>query len=161
MENATDQKKKRKFNVIDLIFILVIVAVIAVVAWTFIGRTQEKVSTSQYVLTLRCDEIPDYVLSAMKVGDTVQDETGEITLGTITDIKTGPSVAYNPNSDGNNVASNKEGYISLDVTITANAVGSANYITIGGSKYTVYYGFTARCGMARTYFRITSITPAE
>ena len=159
MENV--QPKKRKFNVMDLIFILIIVVAIVAVAWKFVGKTREKVNTTSYVVTLHSDEVPSYALDAVKVGDTVQDETGDITIGTITDIKTGPAVVYGVDDKGMTVGSPKDGSVSVDFTLSVNATGTGNYITIGGTKYTVNHGFTSRCGMAKIYIRISSITPAE
>lgn len=157
MENQT--KTKRKFNIIDLIFILVIVAAVAAVGFKFLGDSATTRSSSQYVITLHSDDVPSNALKPVKVGDKMTDETGDIYLGKIDSIETGEALVYTTNSDGQICTSAKEGYESVDMTVTVTATGSEHYITIGGTKYSINHGFTARCGMSKVYLRIIDIQP--
>ncbi|MBQ4054748.1 MAG: DUF4330 family protein [Clostridia bacterium] len=159
MENQT--KTKRKFNIIDLIFIIIIVAAIVAVGFKFFGDASTTRSSGQYVVTLHSDDVPDPALVPVVEGAKMTDETGDIYLGKISEVVMGESIIYTTNSDGQICTSAKEGYSSVDIKITVNAVGNDHFITVGGTKYSINHGFTARCGMSKVYLRITDIQPVK
>ena len=80
MEN--NAQKKRKFNIVDLIFILILVALVAVVAVKFLNNAKAKTASSEYVVVIHSDDIPSTALSGFKVGDKVQDDVGK-TFGVV------------------------------------------------------------------------------
>lgn len=159
MENQT--KTKRKFNIIDLIFILIIVAAVVAVGFKFLGDSTTTRSSGQYVITLHSDDVPDPALVPVVEGAKMTDETGDIYLGKISEVVKGESVIYTTNSDGQICISPKEGYSSVDIKLTVTAVGNEHFITVGGTKYSINHGFTARCGMSKVYLRITDIQPVS
>lgn len=159
MENQT--KTKRKFNIIDLIFIVIIVAAVVAVGFKFLGDASTTRSSGQYVVTLHSDDVPDPALVPVVEGAKMTDETGDIYLGKISEVVMGESIIYTTNSDGQVCTSAKEGYSSVDIKITVNAVGNDHFITVGGTKYSINHGFTARCGMSKVYLRITDIQPVK
>ena len=159
MENQT--KTKRKFNIIDLIFIVIIVAAVVAVGFKFFGDASTSRSSGQYVVTLHSDDVPDPALVPVVEGAKMTDETGDIYLGKISEVVMGESIIYTTNSDGQICTSAKEGYSSVDIKITVNAVGNDHFITVGGTKYSINHGFTARCGMSKVYLRITDIQPVK
>lgn len=158
MEN---QKAKRKFNVIDLIFIVVIVVALVAVGVKFLGDNTTTRTATEYIITLHTDDAPNEALTPVKTGDTVIDEAGDITLGKIEAVTLGQSRVYTTNSDGQMLTSVKEGYSSADITVRVTATGTSNYITIGGTKYSINHGMTTRCGMSKLYLRITDIQPVS
>lgn len=158
MEN---QKTKRKFNIIDIIFILVIVVALVAVGIKFFGDSQTARTSNEYIVTFHTDDAPATALAPVKIGDSVIDETGEIPLGKVESITLGDSLVYTTNSDGQMLTSTKEGYNSADITVKVTATGSSNYITVGGTKYCINHGLTVRCGMTKLYLRITDIQPVS
>ena len=159
MENQT--KTKRKFNIIDLIFIVIIIGAIVAVGFKFLGDASTTRSSSQYVITLHSDDVPDPALVPVVKGAKMTDETGDISLGKIDEVIIGDSIVYTTNDAGEICTSAKEGYSSVDIKVTVTATGNEHYITIGGTKYCINHGFTARCGMSKVYLRITDIQPVK
>ncbi len=157
----TQNKTKRKFNIIDLIFIIIIVAAIVAVGIKFFGDASTSRSSGQYVITLHSDDVPDPALVPVVVGAKMTDETGDIYLGKVSEVTTGDALVYTTNSDGEICTSPKEGYSSVDIKVTVTATGNDHFITVGGTKYCINHGFTARCGMSKVYLRITDIQPVS
>lgn len=158
MEN---QKTKRKFNIIDIIFIVVIVVALVAVGIKFFGDSQTARSSNEYIVTFHTDDAPTDAITPVKVGDTVIDETGNIVLGKVENVTVGESRVYTTNSEGQMLTSVKEGYSSADITVRITATGTSNYITVGGTKYSINHGMTTRVGMTKLYLRIIDIQPAE
>ena len=153
-----EQTKKRKFNVIDVIFIVIILAVIAAVVWKFVGNTTAKTTTATYTVVLHSDDIPTDALKGFKVGDTVLDET-EKEFGRIVDISTGESRVHGYDDEGRDVLSAREDYSSVDVTLEVTASGRDHFLSLNGKKYSINTSFTAICGMSKMWVRISDIQP--
>lgn len=154
-----ETKAKRKFNIIDLLFIILIVAVLAVVAWKFIGRAGSA-KTVEYIVTVHSDDVPNDALKGFKEGDVMLDET-EKPFGTIISIKTGEARVHYSDSEGNDVVSPKEDYSELDVELRVSALKGDHFITLNGKKYSINTGFTAISGFSKIWVRISDIQPAE
>lgn len=157
MEN--NAQKKRKFNIVDLIFILILVALVAVVAVKFLNNAKAKTASSEYVVVIHSDDIPSTALSGFKVGDKVQDDVGK-TFGVITDIKTADARVHMADENGRDVLGPKEDYVSLDVTVACSGVLSENNITVSGIKYNNNASYTFICGLSKLWLRVTDIRPA-
>jgi len=160
MENQVMEKKKRKFNVVDLIFILLIVAVIVVVALKFVGGARQKTQSREFYVVLHSDDLPDTALSGFKVGDKVLDENEKV-FGTITEFSTGDARIHGNNSEGLDVIGPREDFSSLDVTVKVSAVESDNFLTVSGKKYNNNASFTFICGKSKLWLRVSDITPVN
>ena len=158
-KTLTPEKKKRKINVIDIIFIVIIVAAIAAVGWKLAGDASKKTSAVKFTVVLHSDEMPADALKGLNVGDTVLDETEKL-FGTIVSIAPADARIHGTSSDGRDVLSSKEDYISLALTLEVTAVKGEHFISLNGKKYSINTSFTAICGMSRLWLRITDITPA-
>ena len=158
MEN-TNAAKKRKFNIVDLIFLLVIIAAVAVVAVKFISNAQNKTKSAEYTVVLHSDDIPATALNSFKNGDEVLDDVGKV-FGRITDIQTAEAIVYGVDSAGRNVAGPKEGYVSVDITVNCSGTANDHYLTVSGIKYDSNASFTFICGQSMLWLRISDIKPA-
>jgi hypothetical protein len=158
MENKA--AKKRKFNVVDLIFILFIVAIIAVVAVKLLTDAKNKAESVEYTFVLHSDDIPETALIGFKTGDGVLDETGK-KFGKITDIRTGEATVHNVDANGLDVVGPKEGYVSIDITVSAKAKPGDNFLTVAGIKYYNNSSFTFICGTSKLWLRILEMTPVS
>ena len=157
MENT--RAKKRKFNIVDLIFIIIIVALVAVVAVKLVNNAKAKTNAREYTVVLHSDDIPDTAYNGLKVGDGVLDEVGK-PLGKIVDIKAGEACVYGIDSNGMTVASPKEGYVSVDVTVDVSCTPFEHYITVQGTKYYRNASYTFICGQTKLWLRVSDIQPA-
>ena len=157
MENSTE--KKRKFNIVDLIFILVIVALIAVVAVKFITNARAKTASSDFTVVIHSDDVPVTAVEGFKVGDKVQDDVGK-EFGVITDIKTGEARVHYSDSEGHDVIGPKEDFVSIDITISCSGILNDHNLTVSGIKYNNNASYTFVCGMTKLWMRVTDIQPA-
>lgn len=144
-------------NVIDLFIVLAVVVAVAFISNKFLNKTVVSADTPTFVVKFYTEEVADYVASQIKVGDKVEDEGKNLSLGTVTDVKTEKGFVYSPNSDGQIVKSYKEGYNSQEITIELKAQSFEHGFVLGGNKYTVGHSLTVRAGNAKIYLRISSI----
>ncbi len=79
----------KKFNIIDIVFILVVVLLIAVAALKVskydVAKTDGTMNKIQYTMCVR--GVREFTADAFKVGDTVYDSQTKVIIGKITDIK--------------------------------------------------------------------------
>ncbi|MCQ2406033.1 MAG: DUF4330 family protein [Oscillospiraceae bacterium] len=140
-----DTKKKYRFNIIDILVLIVIAAGVCLFALKFIGDGGSPVS-NDYSKTVRIvyavDETPEYVVEQMKLGDTIYYPAEECNIGVITDLKSGPSVSYTELEAGP-----KDGYNSVyitgemsGVTVTDHGVVAGKSILAPGHTLVIYAG---------------------
>lgn len=153
----TEQKKKFKVNIIDLAIVLIIVLAAAFVAIKFMSSNSIAVSGSKYVVTYYADECPDYSAKSVQVGDPISDEQKNISLGTVTDVKLGPSDSYGVADDGRYVKSSKDGYNSVYITTEVEGADYEHGVIVSSTKYGVGHSLTVRAGKAKIYLRVYDI----
>lgn len=151
-----------KFNIIDLIVIVLIICVAAFVVMKFSdGGIGSATSTSRVQMTVYQEDSADFVPPNTQIGDPVYDANSKVTLGTVTDIQTGSSVFYIENADGTTTISSREGYCSVNITIEGSGTVSDHGVTIDGILYGVGHTMVIYAGMGKYYVQIYSIEPLE
>lgn len=159
------EKKKRKFNVIDIIFIVIIVAAVAVVAVKIGGDLVEKVKEraekrekeAECIVVLLSDDIPLTAVKPVKVGDMVSDDRDK-PFGEIIDIKVGDAKIHGTNSEGMDVISPKKEYCSVEITVKVECERDDQYITVSDIKYYNNAAYTFTCGISKMWLRLAGIT---
>lgn len=158
------EKKKFKFNIIDVIVLVVLIAAICFAGYKLFfdhlgeGFNQKEQELS-YTIEFFCEESPTYSAELVQVGDKLVDEYMDVSLGTVTSVELAPSVSYATNAEGNYVTSTKEGYSSVKITTDLEFKGAPyeHGIQIETSKYGVGHSMTFRAGKAKLYGRICAI----
>lgn len=156
-----EQKKKMKFNAVDVIIVIAILAVVAVFGYSQIKGRTETTRGKSIEMQLMTEEVSDFVADQLEIGDTVTDDGTNAELGTITDIQTDDAVSYAVDSEGNYVKTSKPDY--QKVTITTEVKGSEyeHGAILGGTKYSVGHSLTVRAGKAKIYLRVYDIQVKE
>ena len=80
------EQKKRKWNIVDLVVILVLVGVAAFAAWRFFGSSGGKAAVGNeesYRITFLCNETPEKVAEMIAEGDAVTDDSCYMDLGKV------------------------------------------------------------------------------
>ncbi len=156
------ENKKRKFNVIDFIVLVVVVAAVVLVAVKFVGNhitgnadTAEQTKT--YLITFTSDEVRDYVTDRLAVGQPVTDDECKLDLGQVTEIRLDDSISFGTDASGQYVSSSKEGYYSLWVTAELTATGFANGVTVDGVTFGVGHTMVIRVADAKIYAVVSDI----
>lgn len=136
-------KPKGKFTVIDLVIIMVVIVSIigvgrkfskAKVSTPFVAK-MDKIQISYFI-----EEIPEYAAKAIEMGSPVRESIQNSNFGTVSDIKIEDSISWSRADDGSFVASSKEGYSSLYITMDGEGIIGTNGVTIDKSVY--YIGQT-------------------
>ncbi len=148
-----------KISIIDILIIAVVLAAVAGVGYKFSkSKTLTPLNKQDvYEIMLYTDETYDYVPKQVKVGDIVKDRVQNSVLGTVKDIKTDKAISWNPDANGKQVKSSKEGYNSVVLTVEVKATDNINGITIGSSTYQVGKGVETMAGDCIMIMRIMKI----
>lgn len=160
MKMILDQKGKLfgKINIIDLLLILVVVLAVAFFGIKMMDDGGAAVSTGEGVrMEFYAEEVSDFVVENIKIGDTLTDDTGNINLGKIVDIEVGPSQSYSTNEKGEWVLSSREGFSSLRIVGEGSGRLYDHGVIVSGSKYGVGHSFTLRAGMGKIWIRVSGI----
>lgn len=141
--------KKRRFTVID--FLIVMVVIISIVG---IGRkfTKAKVSTpfaaktEKVQISYFVEEIPEYAAKAIEIGSPVRESIQNSNFGKVSDIVIEESISWSRAEDGSYVASSKEGYSSLLITMDGEGIIGSNGVTLDKSVYYIGQTLTIYAG---------------
>ena len=150
--------KKIKFNIIDAIILLVILAVVAFVGIKFFGKSDNAATEPEtYSVSFYCEEVPAFAADIVKVGDSVEDETKKVFLGTITAVEVGDAAVYSADAEGKIVKSAKEGYKSVLITSSVEATEFEHGIIADSIKYAVGHSVTLYAGNAKMVGKVSEI----
>ena len=156
-----EKQKKLKFNLVDVIFILVLLAGAAFVALRLGGLDVVArftgAHTEEYVITFVGTEAPDYVVDRLEIGAPVTDDSLDLNMGTLVDFKAGPSLSSGTAADGHIVMSSREGYKSVYLMCKMNAADNGFGVTVDGQKLGVGHSMVVRAGDAKLWMVVYDI----
>ena len=150
-------EKKFKFNVVDVIVLLVIVLAVLFVGFMFLGGGIGGSSSSTYEVSFLCEEVPSFAASIIEVGDEVVDEQKDSDLGVVTNVEIGDSRTYTTTNEGDVRCVPKPYYNCVQLTTEVEAQDYDFGIMAGSSKYGVGHSITIRVGNAKIFGRISGI----
>ncbi len=134
-------KNKRKFNFIDILIILIIASGIFFGFKKFskasVSSTSSTNKSNKLKITYFMEEVPDYTVESIQIGDPVREEIQNSNFGSIVDIKTDNSISWARDKEGNFIKSSRDGYLSLELVMEANGFVGENGVTIDKSVYYV------------------------
>ena len=151
------EKKKFKFNLVDVIVILVIIAAIAFMGMKFFSGNTGNSSTVKYKISFFCEEVPSFAAEAINVGDYVTDDDKNSAMGIVEEVNLAPSQSYADTSDGKKLLAPKEGYNSVEVVAVVDAQEFQHGIMVNAAKYGVGHSLTIRVGKAKIYGRVSGL----
>ena len=150
-------EKKFKFNVVDVIVILVIAAVCLFVGTMFFGGGFGGSSASLYEVTYLCEEVPSFAATIIEVGDKVLDEQKDSDLGVVTKVELTDSRTYTVTDAGEVRCVPKEHYNCVELTTEVKGQDYDFGMIAGSSKYGVGHSITIRVGDAKIFGRVSGI----
>ena len=139
------RKRKMKFNIMDVLILLVIAAVAAVLLYVFVfsentpmdslGGTQ----TTKITYVVEIANVDDIYADKISVGDTLIDSSKKMNIGTITAVESQPYVHLGKNlTNGTMELTTVDNRSTIYVTVEADATLSGFSYNVNG--YTVYVG---------------------
>lgn len=158
-------QKKVKFNIVDIIVILVLIAGIAFVGVRMFGGEEPAVadpaSGSTYQVTFYAECVPEDVAATLIQGSKAENASRNMDLGKLIDFTIGESVAYAADSKGNWVASSKPGHVSVTLTCELTGIDQGTGLQVGQFMLNVGHSMGVRCGFTEINAIVQNIAAAE
>lgn len=159
-------QKKAKFNIVDIIVILVLIAGIAFVGVRMFGgqdsaATADPATGSTYHVTFYAESVPEAVANTLVVGSKSENASRNMDLGTLIDFTIGESVNYSADSKGNWVQSSKPGYVSVTLVCELTGIDQSTGLQVGQFMLNVGHSMGVRCGFTEINTYVMDIAAAE
>ncbi len=152
-----------KINVIDLLLILVLVLAAAFFAVKLVGNGAGTPAAKSETVRLEyyAEEVSDFVVDCIHVGDPLTDDAEKADLGTVVAVEAGPSHSYSANEKGEWVLSPKEGYQSLRIISEVQGRLTNHGVEIAGTTYSVGHSMTLRAGTGKIWLRVSGVSALQ
>ena len=166
-------QKKVKFNIVDIIVILLLVAGIAFVGIKMLGSDEKIAPTvpetsngitegteGTYHITFSAECIPGYVADTLVKGSRSENVSRNMDLGTLIDFSVAPSIIYSFDANGICVQSEKPGYVSVTLVCEVTGIQQPTGLQVGQFMLNIGHGMGVRCGNTEINTIVRDITPA-
>lgn len=129
---------KHKFNILDLIIIIVLVLAIAGAAWFFQRSKGSSEGTQSISYVVEVTNVTQDLKDSVQIGDTVIDGVKKTQIGTITNVEVinQTTDTYSPDLD-TIVKTEKPGYYTLQITCQADADVSDSAISVNSYRIAI------------------------
>ncbi len=157
-------QKKAKFNIVDIIVIVVLVLGIAFVGMKMFGgdetaTTADPATGSTYRVTFYAESVPQEVADSLVQGSKAENASRNVDLGYLVEFTTGDSVCYAANRDGQYVQSSKPGYVSVTMVCELTGIDQSTGLQVGQFMLNVGHTMGVRAGFTEIDCRIVGIEP--
>ncbi len=134
-----DGKIKGKFNIIDVIAIVLVAVVIVGIVWRFGSDVTTSVkSDCEFTYTVRVEGVRDYTIKALEKGGKVTNKDSSMDLGEIANVEVMPAETASQRVDGAIVKSELPDRYTAMVTINTYGKESDNsYIAADSNELSV------------------------
>ena len=165
-----DNQKKRRFNVIDLLVLIVVVLGVAFVGFKIYSSnidetTREEVWTkgmNLYHVTFYANELRTVVADQLEEGSPVTNADGKADLGTAFSVEIGAPVSVGTSAEGQLVSTEKPGYNSVYITSEFFADETDYGFAIeNGAILSVGDTLSIRCGKVIVWVQIVDIVAID
>ena len=159
-------QKKAKFNIVDIIVILILVAGIAFVGVRMFGGEEPAVEAnagagSTYHVTFHAECVREDVANTLVLGSKAENASRNMDLGTLIDFTIGEAIAYGTDSKGNVVQGTKPGYVSVTLTCELTGIDQSTGLQVGQFMLNVGHSMGVRCGFTELNMIVQNIAAAE
>ena len=159
-------QKKAKFNIVDIIVILILVAGIAFVGVRMFGGEEPAVEAnagagSTYHVTFHAECVREDVANTLVLGSKSENASRNMDLGTLIDFSIDEAIAYGTDSKGNVVQGTKPGYVSVSLTCELTGIDQSTGLQVGQFMLNVGHSMGVRCGFTELNMIVQNIAAAE
>jgi hypothetical protein len=159
-------QKKAKFNIVDIIVILILVAGIAFVGVRMFGGEEPAVEAtagagSTYHVTFHAECVREDVANTLVLGSKSENASRNMDLGTLIDFSIDEAIAYGTDSKGNVVQGTKPGYVSVTLTCELTGIDQSTGLQVGQFMLNVGHSMGVRCGFTELNMIVQNIAAAE
>ena len=159
-------QKKAKFNIVDIIVILILVAGIAFVGVRMFGGEAPAVEAnagagSTYHVPFHAECVREDVANTLVLGSKSENASRNMDLGTLIDFSIDEAIAYGTDSKGNVVQGTKPGYVSVTLTCELTGIDQSTGLQVGQFMLNVGHAMGVRCGFTELNMIVQNIAAAE
>jgi hypothetical protein len=159
-------QKKAKFNIVDIIVILILVAGIAFVGVRMFGGEEPAVEAtsgagSTYHVTFHAECVREDVANTLVLGSKSENASRNMDLGTLIDFSIDEAIAYGTDSNGHVVQGTKPGYVSVTLTCELTGIDQSTGLQVGQFMLNVGHAMGVRCGFTELNMIVQNIAAAE
>lgn len=159
-------QKKAKFNIVDIIVILILIAGVAFVAVRMFGGEEPAVTSdpgtgSTYHVTFHAECVREDVANTLVKGSKAENASRNMDLGTLIDFSIDEAIAYGTDSKGYVVQGTKPGYVSVTLVCELTGVDQATGLQVGQFMLNVGHSMGVRCGFTEINTIVQNIAPAS
>ena len=149
-----------KVNIVDLLIVIIIVAAGIFLGKMLFGPESTIAQTQKVRLTLYCEETPNYVAEQLKEGYEAWDAENNVTLGTLTEWRTGESKSAVTDITGQVVEISREDYCSVTLMVDGDGVIGDHGVTINGTLYAAGQSMSVYFGDCKLFLKVRSVEAA-
>lgn len=145
-------QKKAKFNIVDVIVLLVLVAGIAFIALRMFGGEEpaptvsDPTELSTFQVTFHANCVSEEIASTLVEGSRSENATRNMDLGKMISFSTGESVCYGFNSDGECIQSAKPGHVSVTMVMELTGIQQETGLQVGQYMLNIGHEMGVRAG---------------
>jgi hypothetical protein len=158
-------QKKAKFNIVDILVILVLIAGIVFVGVRMFGGEEPAVSDpatgGKYLVTFCADSVHEDVAATLVQGSKAENASRNMDLGHLVDFTIGDSVVYTTNSNGELIKTTKEGYVSVSLVCEVTGTDQSTGLQVGQFMLNVGHNMGVRCGFTEISTCVMNIEPVK
>ena len=159
-------QKKAKFNIVDIIVILILIAGIVFVGVRMFGGEEPAVSAdpasgSKYLVTFQAECVREDVADTLVQGSKAENASRNMDLGHLVEFTIEDAIVYNTDSKGNTVKTTKEGYVSVTLVCEVTGVDQATGLQVGQFMLNVGHAMGVRCGFTEIDTTVIGIEPVN
>ena len=159
-------QKKVKFNIVDILVILVLIAGAVFLGIRMFGGEEPAIVTdptvgSTYRVTFSAECVNKEVADTLVMGSKAENASRNMDLGHLVDFTIEDSIIYTTDSEGNVVKTTKEGYVSVTMVCEVTGIDQATGLQVGQFMLNVGHGMGVRCGFTEIYSYVMNIELVE
>ena len=158
-------QKKAKFNIVDIIVILILIAGIVFVGVRMFGGEEPAVSDpatgGKYLVTFCADSVHEEVAATLVQGSKAENASRNMDLGHLVDFTIGDSVVYTTNSNGELIKTTKEGYVSVTLVCEVTGTDQSTGLQVGQFMLNIGHNMGVRCGFTEINTCVMNIEPVK
>lgn len=150
-----------KFNIIDLIIVVVILAVIGFVFFRFFIKDDTGIVKNEpVIIEFISEEVNDFTVERLEIGDHVIDGSTGNSFGTVIDIKVDDAISYSVNAKDETILTSRPDCKSVVLTMEATGTLEENGLLIERYRYGVGHSTVIFVDECKLWGKISGIDPA-
>ena len=150
-----------RISIIDIIIVALLIVAVCFLGIKFLSRNNAGIlsgsSQDKLEITFYSEEVNDFVVDAISIGDPTMEMAQYASFGTVIDKIVEPSITWVPDADGVMHGAPKDRYYSLTVKMSAYGSIDKPGFTLDGTTYFVGRTIVLYVGKAGFQGRIASV----